>query len=92
MPRRPWLPGRIGRDGIAERIVEVSLARSIGRAGMNRTNNIGGPANPWSVPLVVEQIPETGLHRDLEAGPAARVALAAVAGLREILLRQLRST
>ncbi len=52
---------------------------------MNRTDSIGGPADPWSVPLVVEQIPETGLHRDLEAGPAARAALAAVAGLREVL-------
>ena len=23
--------------------------------------------NPWSVPVVVAQIPETGLHRDIEA-------------------------
>jgi hypothetical protein len=42
-------------------------------------------ADPWSVPIAVLQIPETGLHRDLEAGPAERAAMAGVAGLREIL-------
>ncbi len=42
-------------------------------------------ANPWSVPVTVVQIPDTGLHRDLEADPAAREAMAEVAGLREIL-------
>jgi uncharacterized metal-binding protein YceD (DUF177 family) len=33
----------------------------------------------------VAQIPDTGLHRDIEAGRAARDAMAEVAGLREIL-------
>jgi uncharacterized metal-binding protein YceD (DUF177 family) len=42
-------------------------------------------ADPWSVPIAVLQIPETGLHRDLEAGPAERAAMAEVARLREIL-------
>jgi len=42
-------------------------------------------ADPWSVPVIVEQIPDAGLHREFEAGPAARAAMAAVAGLREIL-------
>ncbi len=42
-------------------------------------------ADPWSVPVTVLQIPETGLHRDLEADPSAREAMAAVAGLREIM-------
>jgi len=42
-------------------------------------------ADPWSVPVTVSQILETGLHRDLEANPAAREAMAAVAGLREIM-------
>jgi uncharacterized metal-binding protein YceD (DUF177 family) len=41
--------------------------------------------DPWSVPVVVAQIPDTGLHRDLEAGPAARDAIAEVGGLREVL-------
>jgi len=42
-------------------------------------------ANPWSVPVTVVQIPDTGLHRDIEADEAAREAMAEVAGLREIL-------
>jgi uncharacterized metal-binding protein YceD (DUF177 family) len=33
----------------------------------------------------VTQIPDTGLHRDLEADAAARKAMAEVAGLREVL-------
>ncbi|HEY3890595.1 MAG TPA: DUF177 domain-containing protein [Bradyrhizobium sp.] len=41
-------------------------------------------ADPWSVRVVVAQIPDTGLHSDFEAGPIAREAMAAVAGLREI--------
>lgn len=42
-------------------------------------------ADPWSVPVTVAQLPDTGLHRDIEADPAARDAMAAVAGLRGIL-------
>jgi len=42
-------------------------------------------ADPWSVPVVVAQIPEVGLHRDFEADPAVRKAMAEVAGLREIM-------
>ena len=41
-------------------------------------------ADPWSVPVIVAQIPDTGLHREIEADRAARDAMAAVAGLREI--------
>src|SRR6478609_10024820 len=41
--------------------------------------------DPWSVPITVPQIPDTGLHRDLEADQTARIAMAEVAGLREIL-------
>ena len=52
---------------------------------MNRTRGMTGQADSWSVPIAVEQIPDTGLHRDLEAGRAARDAMAEVAGLREIL-------
>jgi hypothetical protein len=40
--------------------------------------------NPWSVAITVAQIPEQGLHREIEASAAERDALAAVAGLREI--------
>ena len=42
------------------------------------------PADPWRVPVVVAQIPDTGLHRALEAGEASRAAMAEAAGLREV--------
>ncbi len=42
-------------------------------------------ADPWSVPVVVAQLPDTGLHRDIEADPAVRASMADVAGLREVL-------
>ena len=41
--------------------------------------------DPWSVPLTVLQIPESGLHRELDADEAVRTAIAEVAGLREVL-------
>jgi len=40
---------------------------------------------PWSVPVIVAQIPDTGLHREIEADPAVRDAMADISGLREIL-------
>jgi len=40
--------------------------------------------NPWSVLMMVAQIPEHGLHRELEANAAERDAMAAVAGLRDV--------
>src|SRR4030088_3535749 len=47
---------------------------------MNRNAN----ADPWRVPLAVAQIPDTGLHRDIEADAAVRKAMAELGGLREI--------
>jgi uncharacterized metal-binding protein YceD (DUF177 family) len=44
--------------------------------------------DPWRVPVAVAQIPETGLHRDIEADPAIRAAMADVGGLRAVLLAQ----
>jgi uncharacterized metal-binding protein YceD (DUF177 family) len=41
--------------------------------------------DPWRVPVAVEKIPDTGLHRDLEADQATRAAVADVGGLREVL-------
>jgi len=55
---------------------------------MNRTDSMtdkADRADPWSVPIVVAQIPDTGLHRDIEAGQAVRDRMAEVAGLREIM-------
>ena len=42
-------------------------------------------ADPWRAPVIVAQIPEIGLHRNLEADQATRAAMAEIAGLREIL-------
>ncbi len=41
--------------------------------------------DPWRAPVIVAQIPDAGLHRELEASMAERQAMAEVAGLREIL-------
>jgi len=43
------------------------------------------PADPWRVPVVVAQIPDTGLHRAFEATGPTRTAMADLAGLREIM-------
>ena len=51
---------------------------------MNRTVRTD-QADPWSVHIAVEQIPDTGLHRDLQADRAVCEAMAELAGLREIL-------
>jgi Large ribosomal RNA subunit accumulation protein YceD len=51
---------------------------------MNGMDQMTNMVNPWSVAVTVAQIPEHGLHRDIEASPAEREALAAVAGVREI--------
>ena len=52
---------------------------------MNRTDGMKDSVDPWSVPVVVAQVPDTGLHREFEASPATRKAMADVAALREIL-------
>jgi uncharacterized metal-binding protein YceD (DUF177 family) len=52
---------------------------------MSRIGNPDRP-DPWRVPIVVAQIPETGLHRDIEADEGIRNAVAEVGGLREVLL------
>jgi len=41
--------------------------------------------DPWRVPIAVAQIPDTGLHRDIEADQAVCAAVADVGGLREVL-------
>jgi hypothetical protein len=52
---------------------------------MNRPTGMTDSADPWSVPIAVEQIPDTGLHRDIEASAVTRKAMAELGGLREIL-------
>ena len=51
---------------------------------MNRPMTGSGP-DPWRSPVTVAQIPDTGLHRALEASAAERQAMANVAGLREVI-------
>jgi len=41
--------------------------------------------NPWSVAVALDDIPETGLHLEIEAPESARSDLAALANLRELL-------
>ena len=41
--------------------------------------------DPWRVPVAVLQIPESGLHRELDADEAVRKAMAELAGVREVL-------
>jgi uncharacterized metal-binding protein YceD (DUF177 family) len=38
----------------------------------------------WSVPVTLEQIPESGLHREIEAPAETRAAIAKLAGLRDL--------
>jgi len=49
---------------------------------MNRPMNA---PDPWRAPVMVAHIPETGLHREIEATAAERQAMADVAGLRDVL-------
>jgi uncharacterized metal-binding protein YceD (DUF177 family) len=50
-----------------------------------RTDQADSQPDPWSLRIAVEQIPDTGLHRDLQTDAAVRAAMAELAGLREIL-------
>jgi uncharacterized metal-binding protein YceD (DUF177 family) len=40
--------------------------------------------SPWSVPVAVADIPDAGLHIEIEAPPEARTQLAALANVREV--------
>jgi hypothetical protein len=52
---------------------------------MNRPAGMTDKPDPWRVPVAVEQIAETGLHRDIEANEAIREGIAGLGGLREVL-------
>lgn len=41
-------------------------------------------SSPWSVPVAVDDIPDTGLHIEIEAPAAARAAAAELASLRDL--------
>ena len=42
------------------------------------------PINPWPIPVALEDVPETGLHVELEAPGTVCAALAPLAGVREL--------
>ncbi len=52
---------------------------------MSRLKSTADEVDPWRSPVTVAQIPENGLHRDIEASGREREAMAQIAGLREIL-------
>jgi uncharacterized metal-binding protein YceD (DUF177 family) len=43
-----------------------------------------GSNRPWSVPVRLDEVPETGLHLDIEADAGARAAVTAAAGVNEV--------
>ncbi|MDD1531163.1 phosphodiesterase [Bradyrhizobium sp. WBOS7] len=45
----------------------------------------GSQPDPWRAPVIVAQIPDTGLHRKLEASAGERQAIAEVGGVREVM-------
>src|SRR5215472_7909660 len=51
---------------------------------MKRTDERDPPRDPWRAFVSVERIPDTGLHREIEADEVMRAAMAEIAGLREI--------
>src|SRR5262245_35092078 len=55
---------------------------------MNRPSGASDARDPWRAFVTVAQIPETGLHRDIEADQTARAAMAQAVGLRELLAAQ----
>lgn len=52
---------------------------------MSRVDPTTPQSDPWTVPVAVAQIPETGLHREIQADSRERAAMAADAGLRDLL-------
>src|SRR3984893_6685955 len=43
-----------------------------------------GVNRPWSVPVRLDEVPETGLHMDIAADGGVRAAVAATAGVNEV--------
>jgi hypothetical protein len=41
-------------------------------------------ASPWSMPVAVDEIPDTGLHMEIEAVPEIRAAIAKLAGVHDV--------
>jgi hypothetical protein len=64
--------------------VAVSLGGAIYGGRVSKVSRTTDSANPWSVPIAVAQIPDTGMHREIEANANECQALADLGGLREL--------
>ncbi len=62
----------------------MAVSITVCGSGVRHVSGTTDSANPWSVPIAVAQIPDTGMHREFEANPAQRRALADLGGLREV--------
>jgi hypothetical protein len=62
----------------------VAVSVTICGGGVSKVSSTTDSANPWSVPIAVAQIPDTGLHREFEANANECRALADLGGLREV--------
>ena len=76
-----------GEDDAAlfERHLQFPSPEQADAQRMSKTSSMTEKPDPWRVPVAVAQIPDTGLHRDLEADQATRNAVADVGGLRAVL-------
>jgi hypothetical protein len=64
--------------------VAVSIACAVCGGGVSKVSSMTERANPWSIAVAVAQIPDTGLHREIDTNPGERSALADLGGLREV--------
>src|ERR1700760_2921249 len=62
----------------------VSLARAVCGRRVSKVRSMTERENPWSVLVAVAQIPDTGMHREIDTNPGERSALADLGGLREV--------
>jgi Large ribosomal RNA subunit accumulation protein YceD len=71
-------------SGMTDKADSKTNATRLDATKVDATRVDATKVDPWRVPVIVAQLPDTGLHCDIEADPAARRAMAEVAGLREI--------
>jgi hypothetical protein len=62
----------------------VAVSVTICGGGVSKVSGMTDSANPWSVPVAVAQLPDTGMHREFEASSNECQALAELGGLREV--------
>jgi hypothetical protein len=63
----------------------VAVSGTLCGRGVSKVSSMTDRANPWSVPVAVAQIPDTGMHREFDSNPGERSALAELGGLREVI-------